>query len=107
MKFLVDAQLPKHLAESAKWWGFDAVHTLYLPEGNATSDLQINEISINDGRVVIPKDADFVSSFVLLGVPYKLLLVSTGNITNKELFYLFEKNMRTIEQALEKKSMSS
>ncbi|MGZ4955655.1 MAG: DUF5615 family PIN-like protein [Methylobacter sp.] len=34
MKFLVDAQLPRHLAASLKWSGHDVLHTLDLPSGN-------------------------------------------------------------------------
>ena len=101
MKFLVDAQLPRHLADSLKWWGHDAVHTLELLAGNCTADQQINEISTAEQRVVITKDADFVNSFLLLGIPFKLLLVSTGNISNKELMVIFEKNIPALVVAFE------
>jgi predicted nuclease of predicted toxin-antitoxin system len=46
MKFLVDAQLPKHLADCLNWWGHDAVHTLDLADGNHTPDWRINQISV-------------------------------------------------------------
>ena len=36
-------------------------------------------------RVVITKDADFVDTHVLRGRPAKLLLISTGNISNRDL----------------------
>jgi predicted nuclease of predicted toxin-antitoxin system len=78
MKFLVDAQLPRHLAATLNWHGQDALHTLDLPEGNRTTDWRINPISLEEQRVVITKDADFVNSFLLSGVPYKLLLVQPG-----------------------------
>lgn len=61
------------------------LHTLDLPAGNRTPDWLINEISVEEQRVVVTKDADFVNSFLLAGVPFKLLLVSTGNISNKAL----------------------
>jgi predicted nuclease of predicted toxin-antitoxin system len=35
--------------------------------------------------VVVSKDADFVDGHVLRGRPAKLLLISTGNISNREL----------------------
>jgi predicted nuclease of predicted toxin-antitoxin system len=38
---------------------------------------------------VITKDSDFVDSFLLLKKPWKLLLISTGNISNKDLEALF------------------
>lgn len=89
MKFLVDAHLPRRLAISLNNAGHDAIHTLELPEGNASTDSQINTISINEQRVVITKDSDFVNTFLLTQRPYKLLLISTGNITNMELEKLF------------------
>jgi predicted nuclease of predicted toxin-antitoxin system len=100
MKFLVDAQLPRHLAASLKWSGHDVLHTLDLPSGNRTSDWQINKISLQEQRIVITKDTDFVNSFLLTGVPYKLLLVSTGNISNRELEDIFAKNLSAIVRAL-------
>jgi predicted nuclease of predicted toxin-antitoxin system len=48
MKFLVDAQLPKSLCLFLHSKGYDAIHTLDLPEGNATSDADINQLSIRE-----------------------------------------------------------
>jgi uncharacterized protein with PIN domain len=45
MKFLVDAQLPVRLARFLQASGYDTLHTRDLPQQNATSDTQINEIS--------------------------------------------------------------
>lgn len=53
MKFLVDAQLPKTLARFLSERGFDAIHTLDLPNKNITDDLEINRISFAENRVVI------------------------------------------------------
>jgi len=69
--------------------GYDAVHTLDLPVANRTSDAEINRLSIAEDRIVITKDADFVDTLIVQGVPYKLLLISTGNIRNSELERLF------------------
>lgn len=91
MKFLIDAHLPRHLSFLLQHHGYDAVHTLDLEKGNQTSETEINNISEYEQRIVITKDADFVNSFLLTKRPYKLLLVSTGNITNKELSLLFVK----------------
>ena len=67
----------------------DATHTLDLPLRNRTEDEEINERSIDESRIVITKDTDFVSSFMLTGEPHKLLLVSTGNIVNADLEDIF------------------
>jgi predicted nuclease of predicted toxin-antitoxin system len=85
MNFLVDAQLPRRMTAWLTAAGCDAVHTLDLPDRNRTADEQINEVADREQRVVITKDADFVDSHLLLGRPAKLLLVSTGNISNGEL----------------------
>jgi predicted nuclease of predicted toxin-antitoxin system len=89
MKFLVDAQLPKLLAALLQDKGYDAIHTSNLEMQNRTLDKEINLISIQQKRVVITKDSDFLESFLINGQPYKLLLDTTGNITNKELEILF------------------
>ena len=49
---------------------------------------------------MITKDRDFVDSFVLRGEPAKLLLVSTGNISNRDLDLLFTQDIPEIEAAL-------
>lgn len=99
MKFLVDAHLPRRLADRLQEAGFDTVHTRDLPLANRTPDAIINETSIREKRIVITKDADFVTSFILYRQPYKLLLVSTGNITNRELEALFLRNLKQIVDA--------
>lgn len=98
MKLLIDAHLPRRLAISLQRAGFDAIHTLDLPQGNRTADGDINQLSIAEQRVVITKDSDFVDSFVLRKEPWKLLLVSTGNIRNAELLELFAANIDKIVQ---------
>jgi predicted nuclease of predicted toxin-antitoxin system len=49
MNFLVDAHLPRHLALLLREHGYDAIHTLDLPEGNRTTDKRINEILSRTG----------------------------------------------------------
>jgi len=84
MNFLVDAQLSRRM----KAWlaaGCDAIHTLDLPDANRTTDEQVNDVADREQRVVVTKDADFVDSHLLRGRPAKLLLISTGNISNRDL----------------------
>lgn len=99
MKFLVDAHLPRRLANRLLEAGYDTIHTHDLPLANRTPDAVINEISVREKRIVVTKDADFITSFILYRQPYKLLLVSTGNITNRELEALFLRNLQQIVEA--------
>ena len=85
MNFLVDAQLPRRLTTWLTAAGCDVVHTLDLPDGNRTTDTQINDLADREQRIVVTKDADFVDGHLLRGRPARLLLVSTGNISNRTL----------------------
>jgi len=101
MKFLIDAQLPRRAVKWLVAAGCDAIHTLDLPDENRSSDEQLNELAENDARVIVTKDADFVDTHVLLNRPEKLLLISTGNIGNRELEALLVPLIPTIVQELQ------
>ncbi|MFZ2161735.1 MAG: DUF5615 family PIN-like protein [Sideroxyarcus sp.] len=98
MKFLVDAQLPRRLANWLNEAGHDTLHTLDLPKKNLTSDSDLVARAVRDGRIVVSKDADFVQSYLVSGEP-SLLLISTGNITNAELEKVLRANLAGIEAA--------
>ena len=99
MKFIVDAQLPRRLARELAASGHDAVHTLDFPTGNRTHDGDIATVAARESRVVISKDNDFVTSFLLRGTPPKLLLISTGNISNDDLCRLVIANVGALAAA--------
>ena len=101
MRFLVDAHLPRRIARRLQEAGHDVLHTLDLPNGNRTTDAEINTISLREQRVVITKDTDFVNSFLLKHQPYKLLLISTGNIKNTALEALLLTHLATIASAFD------
>ncbi len=56
--------------------------------------------SMNE-RIVISKDSDFFYSHLVLGRPWKLVLVKTGNMAKEELCSLFERHLSEMEAALE------
>ena len=99
MNFLVDAQLPRRLALELAASGHDAVHTLDLPAANRTQDKDIVALAIRENRVVVTKDNDFVVSFHLRRLPPKLLLISTGNISNDALSKLIASNLTALGTA--------
>lgn len=101
MKFLVDAQLSRRLVYRLRNADHDALHTLDLPFRNRTEDGEITELSVTESQIVITKDADFVSSFMLAGEPRKLLLVSTGNIVNADLEDIFVPQIPVIAAAFD------
>jgi len=102
MNFLVDANLPRRLTNLFREHGHHAVHTLDLPDANATGDMAILQYSDEENCVIITKDSDFTTSFWLNNRPNKLLLISTGNISNKELESLLIANFEQIITDLSK-----
>jgi len=99
MKFLVDAQLPRRLASWLNANGHDALHTLDLPHANRTADDEICRLADAQQRVVITKDDDFVYSFLVSSRPERLLLVSTGNISNAALMALFADRLSVLVES--------
>lgn len=100
MKFLVDAQLPRDLVDFLKAHGHEAIHTAELPEKNHTQDETIRRMADAEDRIVVSKDDDFVTSHLLRGTPRRVLLISTGNITNPELIQIMQENLDSLEKAL-------
>jgi predicted nuclease of predicted toxin-antitoxin system len=101
MKFIIDAQLPYGIAMFLKDKGIDAIHTNDLPDKARTKDSQIRIIAEIENRIVITKDYDFIDSHILKKSPQQLLIVTTGNIKNKQLFELWRKKWEKIIQLFE------
>jgi len=96
MKFLVDANLPFKLALKLRDQGFDVLHTDHLPEKELTSDKELRKISVEQDRIVISKDSDFLDSQLINGIPSKFFYISTGNIINRDLIRLIDQNLGRI-----------
>jgi predicted nuclease of predicted toxin-antitoxin system len=77
------------------------LHTLDLTDGNRTLDEAITELAWRDDRIVVTKDADFVSSHLVTGRPPRPLPVATGNMGNAEMQRLLEGNIQILEDASE------
>ena len=101
MKFLVDAQLPRSLVRSLREFGYDTKHTWGLELGNRTPDDSVASIADREGAIVVSKDLDFLNSHILVNQPKRLLLVSTGNISNRLLIGLFESHIAAIVSSFE------
>jgi len=105
VRVLVDAHLPNRLSEFLSAHEIESKHTLDLPEKNATPDSEIIRLADDENRIVISKDSDFLDNYILDGSPQKLLIVSTGNINNRNLIRLFEKNLETLKSLFEENSV--
>lgn len=100
LKFLVDANLPRRVCHWLRSYGFEALHTLDLPGGNDTDDLDLVRISREQNLVLITKDSDFETLFRTNNGPAGLLLISTGNLINRDLMALLERNRERLLQVV-------
>ena len=101
MRFIVDAQLPIKLSEFLINQNHDSIHTSQLPNRNSSTDQEIVELSLHEKRIVISKDSDFYNRYLRLSEPHKLIIISTGNISNQELLKLIDKNFGKIAEEIE------
>ncbi len=76
-------------------------HTLDYPQRNQTPDEGIVQIAEMESRIVVTKDSDFVDRFLLKRQPKKLLMISSGNITNKDLDALLLAKIPLVAAAFE------
>ena len=104
LRFIVDTQLPPSLAEFFRRRGFDAIHVMDCPQGVLTSDKEIINIAIEQSRIIITKDSDFMDYYFLKGYPPAVLLLQLGNIKNKELFFIINKHIEQISSLFSDKA---
>jgi predicted nuclease of predicted toxin-antitoxin system len=68
-----------------------------LPAKWHTDDSEICKIADRNEFIVITKDEDFRTSFLLKRTPRKLIRISLGNISNNALVELFSDHLTLIE----------
>lgn len=57
------------------------------------------------GRIVITSDIDFLESFRIKSEPKKLITIRTGNIPNRQLTGIFDKNLEIIMQMISRSDL--
>ena len=97
--------MPKRLSDFLNNNGHHSIHTLELPDKNATTDSFIKNKALKEDLILITKDDDFLHSFFIEKKPPKLILVKTGNISNNTLIDIFDKGLIAITTLIEKHSL--
>ncbi|MDR0482353.1 MAG: DUF5615 family PIN-like protein [Cellulomonadaceae bacterium] len=100
MRFIVDANLPFSLVKLLRDHGHTADHVGGLDIGKDASDTVIAQWADTQNAVVVSKDADFRLLQIATDRPPRLLLVGTGNISNRDLRALVERFLTQIEVEL-------
>lgn len=96
MKFIVDTQLPPALANRLTKIGHNSTHTSFYTQGVLFSDLRITQVAIEEDRIIVTKDSDFLERFLVKGSPPEVLLLQVGNTSNRELLELMEQSLGEI-----------
>jgi predicted nuclease of predicted toxin-antitoxin system len=97
LRFLIDTQLPPILGKVLNENGLEAIHTTHYANGHLLNDSQIRKLAIEEERIIITKDKDFLDYFLVKGAPPGILLIDTGNIKNKNLYKIIRANSKVIE----------
>ncbi len=98
--FLVDQQLPKALATFLTERGNDARHIKEYDGGTTMPDPNIALLADSEARFVVTKDDDFRISHLLGRPPARLLHVTCGNISTRDLLVLFDQQWSALDTAL-------
>ena len=78
MKFIVDAQLPPGVCAGLAARGHDAVHVFDALTGQ-TPDREIVAFALQEGRILITKDDDFVEPLARQGLVVVWLRIGNTN----------------------------
>ena len=98
--FLVDQQLPKALATFLAERGHDARHIKEYDGRTTMPDPDIGRLADSEDRFVVTKDDDFRISHLLGKPPARLLQVTCGNISTRDLLILFGQHWSALDSAV-------
>ena len=99
MKFLIDVNLPPHLARWLNSRGHEAKHLADLDLLTAT-DTGIWDRGKNQEEIIVSKDNDFYDRSLIFGAPPQVFHIAVGNCSNARLFDLLQSQWSEIETAL-------
>ncbi len=100
MRYIVDANTGRRLRRWLEERGYDALYSIDVFDDPEEGDRSIAEYADLHNRVVISRDQDFRDRFDRGAAPRKLIKLDTDNIPQKQLLYLFERNIADFEQSL-------
>jgi predicted nuclease of predicted toxin-antitoxin system len=100
MKLLLDANISWKLINMLKPVFGECAHVDLIGIAVPAEDIDIWNYALNNGHIIITKDNDFVDLLEIKGFPPKIVLLKTGNNSNKALVELLV-NMKPMIEDLE------
>lgn len=98
MKFLCDVHIPLQLAKHITQKGFECIHVNNILDGFFTKDSDISKFVDQNKLILITKDRDFKNSFLLKGIPARLIKINLGNVSNDRLIGMLEQHLVQIQK---------
>lgn len=100
MRFLIDEQLPSLPVDVLVGRGYEETHVTTLSTNRRVFDSLIVQQSTDSGFVVVTKNVDFLNSYLIKGLPKKIIYVAAGTVKNRELLSLFRQHIVEITNQL-------
>jgi predicted nuclease of predicted toxin-antitoxin system len=91
MKILLDANISWKLTNILRPLFGECDHVDLIGLDVPAKDIDIWDYASKNGHIIITKDSDFVDFFELKGFPPKVVLLKTGNNSNKAIIELLIK----------------
>ncbi len=97
MKLLLDANISWRLTSNLKVFFDDCFHVDFVGLNSPASDIDIWNFAKSNDLIIVTNDEDFLNLMNLKGFPPKVILLKTGNQSNKFIEQLLIKHTATIE----------
>ena len=98
MKFLCDVHIPIKLSKHIVQLGFECKHVNNILDKWHTKDEDIARYVDQQEIILITKDQDFRTSYLVRRSPNKLIKINLGNISNQELMEVFTRNISEVNR---------
>lgn len=97
MKLLLDANISYRLTTTFNSLFEDCKHVDYIELNPPASDIEILNYALKENFIIVTNDNDFLNFLNLKGFPPKIILLRTGNQSNKFIHNLMLEHYKDIE----------
>ncbi len=96
MRLLLDANISWRLADKLKQYFEDCKHVDHIELSVPAPDIDIWEYALKNNMIIVTNDEDFLNLINLKGFPPKVILLKTGNQSNRYIESLLIKHIEDI-----------
>jgi predicted nuclease of predicted toxin-antitoxin system len=97
MSLLLDANISWRLTDKLKIYFDDCKHVDHIELAVPASDIDIWEYALKNNMIIVTNDEDFLNLINLKGFPPKVILLKTGNQSNRFIESLLIKHIQDIQ----------